>query len=101
SLACLIQSRLVQATAPRGGKVSKQEINRGVKEALFHVLLGADMPSVLVEAGFITHVADRNRVLSPEGQKTMGRAIAQAIVAFQEQKNSSKSSLTLTSCKVN
>jgi N-acetylmuramoyl-L-alanine amidase len=59
--------------------------NRGIKEALFHVLLGADMPGVLLEAGFLTHPRDRALLLSPEGQDVLATAIAQAILDYRQE----------------
>jgi len=97
-LACSIQSSLVSATSPSR---THQARNRGVKQALFHVLLGADMPSVLVEAGFLTSARDRALVLSPRGQRLISRAIANAIEQYQSQKDSPKALSTLSRCKVN
>lgn len=59
--------------------------NRGIKEALFHVLLGADMPGVLLEAGFLTHPRDRALLLSPEGQDVLASAIAQAVLDYRQE----------------
>lgn len=75
ALACLIQNQLVRGSASK---------NRGVKQALFYVLLGADMPSVLVEAGFMSHTPDRNRVIQPESRRIMARSLASAIMEFQK-----------------
>lgn len=69
-LACRVQSSLVQSL---GG------VNRGVKQALFYVLLGADMPSILVEAGFLSHADDRSKLLDRAYRRRMARALAQAI----------------------
>jgi N-acetylmuramoyl-L-alanine amidase len=75
-LACLVQHNLVTTTStPRNRAVR----DRGVKQALFYVLLGADMPSILVEAGFLNHPGDRSLLLSPSGRKRVARGIAQAV----------------------
>lgn len=36
----------------------------GVKQAPFYVLIGAEMPAILIETGFITNSTDRKRLLS-------------------------------------
>jgi N-acetylmuramoyl-L-alanine amidase len=95
-LACQIQEDL--AAAPPMQDHPKMK-NRGVKQALFHVLLGADMPSVLVEAGFLSHPEDRARVLSPQGRLQMGAAIATAIQNYFSPKTS-KSLQLLNNCKI-
>lgn len=60
--------------------------DRGVKQALFHVLLGADMPSVLVEAGFLNNRRDRSLLLSRKGQVLIGTAVADAVDQYSKQK---------------
>ena len=96
-LACLIQENLALPLSAAGGS---QNTNRGVKQALFHVLLGADMPSVLVEAGFLSHPKDRARVLSPQGQIGIGRAIATAVERFFIGRENPKSREDLSKCKI-
>lgn len=91
ALACAIQE-----------SIARKNHNRGVKQALFHVLLGADMPSALLEAGFLTSPTDRARVLSPAGRRIMAGSIAQAISRFQNSKNfPQNSTVELNRCKVN
>jgi N-acetylmuramoyl-L-alanine amidase len=97
-LACDVQSKLVQATSL---KPLVRRRNRGVKQALFHVLLGADMPSILVEAGFLNSPHDRTFVLSSNGQAIMSQAITDAIEQYQRYKNSPKSFISLNKCKIN
>lgn len=57
-----------------------QKPNRGVRTALFHVLIGADMPSLLVEVAFINNPWDRQSVLSPSGQLAVAGALADGII---------------------
>ncbi|NIP29342.1 MAG: hypothetical protein GTO02_02760 [Candidatus Dadabacteria bacterium] len=45
------------------GKYSKVK-NKGVKKAPFIVLIGADIPSILVETSFITNPTEENRLKS-------------------------------------
>ncbi|MEO7786311.1 MAG: N-acetylmuramoyl-L-alanine amidase [Sphingomicrobium sp.] len=49
--------------------------------AAFHVLRRAGTAAVLVEAGYISNVADETRLASPEGRAPLVRALAQAIEA--------------------
>jgi N-acetylmuramoyl-L-alanine amidase len=84
-LACAVQSHLVSSTSHR---------NRGVKQALFHVLLGAEMPSALVEAGFLNNERDRKLVLTPSGRKSLGDAIGRAVVQYRQRSK-------LSTCKIN
>ncbi len=99
NLACALQYKLLDATT--GSRRFYQQRDRGVKQALFHVLLGADMPSVLVEAGFITSEKDRSIVLSKKGQKAIADAIADAIEQYRLHRSGTKSFPHLSKCKVN
>lgn len=72
-LAALVQRELTQSLVGR---------DRGVKDAHFHVLLGADMPSILVEAGFLNNPQDRAVLLRREGRRKVARALARAIHRF-------------------
>jgi N-acetylmuramoyl-L-alanine amidase len=100
-LACAIQSQLSSAEPLKRGAPRKGNRNRGVKQALFYVLLGADMPSVLVEAGFLNNARDRAVVLSPEGQKAISLSIARAIDQYRQGRESAVAAITLNKCKVN
>jgi N-acetylmuramoyl-L-alanine amidase len=99
-LACMIQHQLVVAHSKAEGKVIPAKTDRGVRQALFFVLLGADMPSALVEAGFLSNSKDRTWITSAAGQKSLGVAIARAINLFRIQKNTSEARKTLNTCKV-
>ncbi len=59
--------------------------DHGVKSSLFYVLLGARMPAVLVEAGFISNPAEEKLLVSSGYQKRLARAITQAVQASLEQ----------------
>lgn len=105
-LACAVQGALVTATRPERSQAPSlsSSRNRGVKQALFHVLLGADMPSILVEAGFLSHPRDRAIVLSTEGQTEIGRALAQAVARYRGVRLPSappQQLAQLSSCRVN
>jgi N-acetylmuramoyl-L-alanine amidase len=53
--------------------------DRGVKQAGFLVLWNTTMPSVLVEAGFISNVDEEKYLLSDQGQDYISSAIYRAI----------------------
>ena len=52
---------------------------RGVKQAGFYVLVGASMPSVLIESGFLNNKRDTNYLNSSSGQQQLAEAIFDAI----------------------
>jgi N-acetylmuramoyl-L-alanine amidase len=100
-LACMLQSQMVLARAKATGNTEiAPKTDRGVRQALFFVLLGADMPSALVEAGFLSNAKDRAWLLSNAGKKGFGLAVARAINLFRLQKNTPEAQKTLNTCKV-
>jgi len=61
---------------------SRQTINLGVKQALFYVLFGAKMPSVLVEVSFISN-PDEERLLSSDAYRNeIARGIAKGLHSY-------------------
>ncbi|MBC7395976.1 MAG: N-acetylmuramoyl-L-alanine amidase [Bdellovibrionales bacterium] len=75
-LACSVQSH-IKAAATR---------DRGVKQALFYVLLGADMPSILIETGFMNSKEDRDRILTPKSRIGLATQIAGAVDDYRHKK---------------
>ena len=69
-----------------GGLTIQENLNallriesRGVKQAPFKVLMGATMPAVLVEIGFIDHPVEGKQLADPKVQDQLAGAIASAI----------------------
>lgn len=58
--------------------------SRGVKQAGFAVLRRASMPSVLVEAGFLSNETDEAFLLSDKGQQIVVESVFNAIRKFHE-----------------
>ncbi len=56
----------------------------GVKQAGFYVLVGASMPSVLIETGFLSNYHDARYLNSQRGQSQIAEAIFKAIKKFRE-----------------
>src|SRR6185436_4818299 len=52
--------------------------DRGVRQEAQHVLLGATMPAVLVEVGFIDHPLEGRQLADPQVQAQLASAIAEA-----------------------
>ncbi len=60
----------------------KKNINHSVRGAPLLVLRGADMPAVLIEAGFITNPSEEKLLSDPEYLKYLARKISVAIRNF-------------------
>ncbi len=58
--------------------------NNGVKSAPFHVLLGAQMPAVLIELGYCTNSAEAKNLASYRYRTTMAEGIAEGIMAYRD-----------------
>ena len=54
--------------------------DRGVRQDAHHVLLGASMPAILVEVGFIDHPLEGRELATATVQAQLADAIAEAIV---------------------
>lgn len=56
--------------------------DRGVKTAPFAVLVGAQMPAVLVELGFLTNPREAARLVQPEAQRALALGLYESVAAF-------------------
>jgi N-acetylmuramoyl-L-alanine amidase len=54
----------------------------GVREGPFWVLVGAQMPAVLVEVGFISHPTEAKRLVNSHYRKTMAIGLANGIERY-------------------
>jgi len=77
-LAAEIQKSLVEKLGGRYDEVR----DLGVRQGPFYVLLGATMPSVLVETAFISHPREEKRLNSHSFQEESAEAIAAAVKNF-------------------
>jgi N-acetylmuramoyl-L-alanine amidase len=59
--------------------------NRGVKQAGFYVLVGANMPAVLVEVGYLTNPREEAVLRSSRHQRRVARALAAALESYLQQ----------------
>jgi N-acetylmuramoyl-L-alanine amidase len=57
---------------------------RAIQQAPFRVLVGANMPAVLVELGFVTNPAEEAKLTTPDHQGRLAQAIYDAIVLFRQ-----------------
>jgi N-acetylmuramoyl-L-alanine amidase len=77
-LAHFIQSSLIKKTSESYSRIK----NLGVKQALFYVLVDAEMPSVLVEVCFISNPKEERLLRSRRFRKTTAEAIAAGIYRY-------------------
>jgi N-acetylmuramoyl-L-alanine amidase len=77
-LAIDIQKNMLYSLKRKYSKVR----DGGVKEGPFWILVGASMPSVLVELGYISHPTEVKRLFSSSYQKMLARGIADGVNAY-------------------
>ena len=86
----LVQNRYISASSDLAeviqGEVCRELSlpDRGVRQAGFRVLVGAWMPAVLLEMGFLTHPDDAHRLGRDRYQRELARAIGDAILVYRD-----------------
>jgi N-acetylmuramoyl-L-alanine amidase len=63
-------------------KRSPQISSKGVKQAGFYVLVGASMPSVLIEAGFLSNAKEEQYLATQAGQAHLAKLFYDAIADY-------------------
>ena len=58
--------------------------NNGVKSAPFHVLIGAQMPAVLVELGYCSNTVEAKRLANPQYRELLAQGLAEGIMAYRD-----------------
>jgi N-acetylmuramoyl-L-alanine amidase len=61
--------------------------NKGVKQAPFYVLLGAQMPAILIETSFISNPKECKRLINPKYQERLCEAIVDGIKKYIKETN--------------
>jgi len=77
SLARIVHSNILRSVNVR---------DRGVRRARFYVLRKSSMPSILVEAGYMTGREDIAKLRNPQYQDQMAEAIARGILQYLKQR---------------
>ncbi len=67
------------------GKRHRQIKSKGVKQAPFYVLLGAQMPAILVEASFISNPRECKRLITPAYQEDICDGIVQGVRRYMRE----------------
>jgi N-acetylmuramoyl-L-alanine amidase len=72
----------VFAKAAQGHLASGDPHARGVKQALFVVLQGVQMPSALIEIGFLTHREEEEALRAGSGRDRVVDALSKAVIEY-------------------
>jgi len=78
-LANMVQSALVRALSAQRRSVK----SLGVKQAPFVVLIGAEMPSILVEIGFLTNRSEATTLEQRAGREAVAHGLLEAVLQYQ------------------
>ena len=81
-MAAIVQKRLHKTMSKKFSGVQ----NLGVKEGPFFVLHDTNMPSILVEVGFVTHRKEGRQLKSKIYQKWLAESIARGIHDYLKEK---------------
>jgi N-acetylmuramoyl-L-alanine amidase len=66
--------------------------SRAIQQAPFRVLVGANMPAVLVEMGFITNAQQEKQLVSDEFQNSIVQGLVESITRFRDARGASRPS---------
>ena len=75
-----IQKNMLYSLRQKYGKWAIKD--GGVREGPFWVLVGAQMPSILIEVGYISHPIEGKRIYTKTYQKLIAIAIANGIDSY-------------------
>jgi N-acetylmuramoyl-L-alanine amidase len=64
--------------------ISRQETNRGVKQAPFIVLTGANMPAVLSEISFLSNASDEDLLLESSQRQRVAEGLYRGVTTYLE-----------------
>jgi N-acetylmuramoyl-L-alanine amidase len=77
-------TRLQSSLSSLSTRVNDNAKNRGIKRAPFVVLIGANMPSVLAEIGFLTNPSDETLLKTPEHRQKIAEALYKGIASYAD-----------------
>jgi N-acetylmuramoyl-L-alanine amidase len=86
----LVQNRFISASSDLAETIQGAlthdlgSPDRGVKQAGFRVLVGAQMPAVLVEMGFLSHPGEASRLADSGYQRRLAQALTDAVMLYKE-----------------
>ena len=60
--------------------------DKGIRQAPFHILMGASMPAVVCELGFLNHPVEGEFLRSKAGQIGLAQALSDGVLAFRDLK---------------
>ncbi len=80
----LLFTRTIKIKTTSNGSSTAPSQKGVIKRAPFYVIDHTDMPSVLVELGFISNRREAKKLSSPEYQKEIARQLADAILEYKE-----------------
>jgi len=75
----VLSDRLMKAWSPQGSKSSNV-----IRQAPFYVISKTNIPSVLVELGFISHPKESQKLIQSQYQKEIAQKIFQGLQAYKE-----------------
>ncbi len=73
---------MIQASLFKQPLIKENSVDLGVKQAPFIVLIGASMPSVLVEVGFLSNDRERQQLQTQSYLDAIAKGIAEAISSY-------------------
>ena len=77
-----LASTIQRHTLHRGRTVLPKLADRGVRKAMFYVLVGARMPAVLLEASFLTYEPEARALTTRAYRKALADGVASGIASY-------------------